>query len=54
MFMILLGFAPAIIITIILFLINPILGVLGVAWFVGVAVYVWNYAWRKNEIYEKD
>ena len=44
MFMALLGLIPAIIFTTILFLINPILGVLGFVWFIGWGI----YAWRKE------
>ena len=42
MFLAILGFIPAIIVTIILFLINPILGVLGIIWFIGMGIYAWK------------
>lgn len=42
MFTAILGLFPAIIFTIILFLINPILGVVGTLWFVGLGIYAWN------------
>ena len=38
------GLFITIIFTIVLFLINPILGVLGIVWFIGVGI----YAWKKN------
>ena len=34
----------AIIFVIILFLINPILGVLGIVWFIGLGIYAWKNA----------
>ena len=43
MIMALLGLIPAIIFTIILFLINPILGVVGILWFTGWGIYAWKY-----------
>ena len=42
---ILLGLIPPILLTVILFLINPILGVLSTVWFTGVAI----YAVKKNK-----
>lgn len=42
MFFALLGLLPAIIFTIILFLINPIIGVLAFIWFVGVGINAWK------------
>lgn len=44
MIMLLLGLIPAILFTIVMFLINPILGVLSVIGFIGLGI----YAWRKN------
>ena len=38
----LLGLLPAIIVAVILFLLNPILGVLWVIWIVGLSVYTWK------------
>lgn len=42
MFVVLLGFTPAILFTIVLFLINPILGVLGIIWFIWLGVRTWK------------
>ena len=42
MFLALLGLLPAIILTIVLFLINPILGILAFIWFVAVGVNAWK------------
>lgn len=38
-----LGLIPAIIVVAILFLINPILGVVGILWFVGCAIYALKF-----------
>lgn len=45
MFFALLGLVPAIIFTIILYLINPILGILALIWFVAVGI----NAWKRNK-----
>ena len=43
MIMAILGLLPALIFVIILFLINPIVGVLGILWFVGWAIYALKF-----------
>ena len=42
---VILGLIPAILFTIVLFLINPIFGLLGIVWFIGWGI----YAWKRNK-----